>query len=227
MQLIGRDRILRTFMEGNCMLFELCSGNYQLGAGEDGKIVESIDEVQMFGKHTVQTPTGNKPLLEVIQSWLDKGGVNRARVEKRDLIMAEHAAKQPGTFDALIGQLNDATLAGQFHEMLVEAIAKKQVSAQAEVVAEVDGGILVKGEGGTKEFIPRDEDDRDDVLKRELALDTTTGAGSGNAGEPEADGGLSAQIAASTKAHTRAAAKANTRAAARTVGGKFAKERAA
>jgi len=195
MQLLGRDRIHRTFTEGQSSLHELCSGNYQLGSGEDSTIVESIEQISTF-------PVVIKA---DVQKWLDLGGVHRARIEKRDLIMAEQAAKQPGTVDAMLDQLNDPALKGQIVEMLAEALRKSRPAQ--EVVAEVDGGTLVKGEGGTKEFIPNDTE-LDTILKRELELDAVSETdhelvtmGGGN----EDDDSVASQIAQSTEATTKTA----------------------
>lgn len=195
MQIIGRDRIHRSFTDGSSTLHELCSGNYQLGSGDDCTIVTSIDQIEKFA-----------PAIKAdVQRWLDAGGVNKAQVEKRDLIMQEQASKQPGTIDAMLDQLNDPTLKGQIAEMLAEALAKKQAAPPRDVLAEVEGGVLVKAADGTKEFIPNDEE-MDRVMKAELALDSADGkelvAVGGGA---EEDDSVAAQIAQSTEAHTRSA----------------------
>lgn len=192
MQAIGRDRIHRSFTDGNSTLHQLCSGNYQLGSGEDCTIVTAIDQIETFAP----------AIKSDVQTWLDAGGVNKAQVEKRDLIMAEQASKQPGTIDSLLDQLNDPALKGQIAEMLAEALHKKQASPPRDVLAEVEGGVLVKAADGTKEFIPNDEE-MDRVLKAEMALDAT--------GEPSIDGGsdeddsVAGQIAKATSASTRTA----------------------
>lgn len=208
MQLLGRDRIHQSFTDGNSTLHELCSGNFQLGSGDDATIVTAIDQIETFA-----------PIIKAkVQTWLDAGGVNKAQIEKRDLIMAEQASKQPGTIDAMLDQLNDPTLKGQIAEMLAEALEKKQSAPPRDVLAEVDGGVIVKAENGSKEFIPND-DEMDRVMKAELALDgkqdeepSLVTVGGGDEAE---DDSVAGQIAQSTHSATKAAQRQASKAKAR------------
>lgn len=162
MQLLGRDRIHQSFNEGDSILHELCSGNFQFGSGDESTIVTSMEQVAAFAP----------PIQAKVQAWLDAGGVNRAHKEKRELIMAEQAAKAPGTVDSLLDQLGDPELKGEIIEMLRERLNKghRPETPPLEVVGQADHGVLVQREDGGREFVPNDSL-MDEIIKQEQALD--------------------------------------------------------
>jgi hypothetical protein len=200
MQQIGRDRIHRSFTDGTSILNELCTGNFIFGAGDETQIVDSMDQVKTF----------DPSVQQLVQAWLDSGGVHRAQKEKRELLMAEQAAKAPGTVDALLDRLNDPELKGQVVAMLTEMIRKAEAKAPTpDVVAQADHGVVVKRADGGREFIP-DDADLDDVIAREEALSAKEEGGDqvsvGVGAEGEADtGSVHDEIHAATRASTKAA----------------------
>lgn len=199
MQLLGRDRIHQSFHEGDSILHELCSGNFQFGAGDESTIVTSMEQVEAFA-----------PAIKAkVQAWLDAGGVNRAHKEKRELIMAEQAAKAPGTVDSLLDQLGDPELKGEIIEMLRERLNKGQhpVPASREIIGQADHGVLVKREDGGAEFVP-DDSLMDEIIKQEQALDAEGKEGelvAVGGGEQEPPDSIHEDIHAATASATRSA----------------------
>ncbi len=199
MQLLGRDRIHQSFQEGDSILHELCSGNFQFGAGDESTIVTSMEQVAHFAP----------AIQDKVKAWLEAGGVNRAHKEKRELIMAEQAAKAPGTVDSLLDQLGDPELKGEIIEMLRERLNKGQgVPAPApDVIGQADHGVLVKREDGSREFVPDDDALMAEILKQEQALDGKEPEGELVAvgAEPEPPDSIHEDIQAATANATRTA----------------------
>ena len=215
MQQVGRERIHRTFTDGTLTLHELVSGNY-VWAGEDAtRIVESVEEVQSFPANVRQ----------LVSDWLALGGVNRAKKEKREILMAEQASKQQGTLDAMIDQLHDPELKGQIVEMLrdmIEQRAGKTAGDPRPVVAATEVGVIKANADGTREFVPSDIE-MEQILAREEAF--SQGAPEGHDLVPVGVGAEANDSGESIHDDIRAATHAATKQAVRQSSGKGGRKR--
>jgi hypothetical protein len=148
-----KDYVHVTIAHENFILHRLVNGAYQLGSGEDGKIVESLEEVCMF-----------PPAVQAdVKAWLEKGGAEEAKEEVRAIEMAEVAAKHPGTLDTMVREAGGEKLLGEIYDLIKGVLKSKGLAAPAEnpeqppVQVLSEGHLVVNPATGNREFIPSDE----------------------------------------------------------------------
>lgn len=158
-----KDFVHLTIAHAGFVLHQLASGAYQLGSGEDAKIVESLDEVSVFPEK-VQAD---------VKAWLERGGAEEAKQEVRAVEMAEVAAKHAGTLDTMVIEAGGKELLGEVYDLLKDFLKGKGLVAPApnpeavptQMLAE--GKLVVDPRTGNREFIPNDEA-IDDATKRDI-----------------------------------------------------------
>lgn len=148
-----KDYVHLTIAHEGFVLHRLATGAYQLGSGEDGKIVDSLDQVSVFPAN-VQAD---------VKAWLERGGAEEAKEEVRAVEMAEVAAKHPGTLDTMVINAGGKELLGEVYDLLKDFLKGKGLVAPApnpeavptQMLAE--GKLVVDPKTGNREFIPNDE----------------------------------------------------------------------
>jgi hypothetical protein len=157
-----KDYVHVTIAESGFILHRLVNGAYQVGSGEDGKIVESVEDVSMFSPG-VQAD---------VKKWLEQGGADEAKEEVRAIEMAEVAAKHPGTLDTMVLEAGGKELLGQMYEFLKGVLKSKGFAVPAENPEQPPAQVLSEGklivnEHGNREFIPND-DAVDEAVQKDI-----------------------------------------------------------
>lgn len=169
MQVIDRDKVVMSIAHGDLMLFQLVSGTFQFGTGSEAKIVQSVDEVKEFPK----------AVQDMVAAWLNQGGVNAAKQDKRARLIAENARREgAGMLDSLVAAVGGDELKGELMEVLTAYLKQRGTIPQNPVteVQKLDHGSIVVDAEGNRSFEPNDAE-MDAAIRREMEADEQEAAG--------------------------------------------------